>query len=187
MPSLLTRGLTAVALSGLATLAMAGTAHAEGCPYPPTPGVTCVEVNGQAVLSVTVLTTLPATITGDLPPAGDPNYGANTNVVGTGESTPFALGTFQADGAGHLHFTVTIPAGVANGQHEIVMTGVDASGGGLQYRIPFTVAVGAGAAGGLPFTGAEIGVASLVGASLLGVGSFAIVAGRKRKAAALPA
>lgn len=177
------RGLTALTLGGLTSLALVAPAHAATCPpatYPP--GVACTP------FSITVTTTAAGStftihLTGFKP-------GAPVDVVI--HSTPLDLGTFTADAAGAVTATLTLPSSFPAGAHTITASGVNPAGAPLILSAPLTVTaaastVAASTAAGLPFTGFELGAASLLGVGLLGAGSLAVVSGRKRKTGSLPA
>jgi hypothetical protein len=174
------RFLTGLAVAGLATLAVAPAAVAA----PPGPG--CKPVKGK-----------PAYPPGQCKKASTsdstPTRGETvTFYSGEGQFTPGStvhvrlgntdLGTVTADSSGAATFTFKIPSNLRAGKHAIVFTG-DALGSANSVSVPFTV-TGSGTAvagSGLPFTGFELGAASLLGAGLLGAGTVAVVSGRKRK------
>lgn len=185
MRHFLARSMTAMAIAAMATLGLVSPAHAvDGDCYPPDPNVICVVVDASDVASATTLEAGLA-LSIKLPPPGNPVYLRFSKVTGLLESTPQNLGTFTADGSGHLTATFKIPASTPAGLHHVVMTGKDASGKTLVYSIPITITNAAGS--GIPFTGAEVGIASLLGAALVGAGTLAVVTSRRRKAAAQPA
>lgn len=191
------RGLTALTLGGLSSLALVVPAHAATCPpatYPP--GVACVPFS----ITVTVTAagkTFTIHLSGFKP-------GSPVDIVI--HSTPLDLGTFTADATGAVDATLTLPSNFPAGAHTITASGIDAAGKPFILASPLTVAAagstlgtttsatGTSATGtsstssaGLPFTGFELGAASLLGVGLLGAGSLAVVSGRKRKSTATPA
>lgn len=197
MSNTISRALAAVAVAGLATLSAAAPAFANDTPthdcatYPESQG--CQEVvntqltDEEAAKVLSDTTVVPGqlvTVTG-VPPEGREPFAPNTETEATWESHPVFLGAYTANSAGRVSFTFRVPADATPGQHHVVVAGAAADGAVLVYGVPITV-VGDGGAGtgGLPFTGAEIGVASLAGATALGAGTLLVVAGRKRKSAA---
>jgi hypothetical protein len=191
MSKTLSRGLAALAVSGLAVLTLSTPASAVPCPYPnedqdcpaPTSPGSRTTTSGESnqALSGGDTTFAPGeSITVTLPLPGDVPFAPGSEV--TLSLNGFPLGTFTADAAGRVVATFRIPAGTDAGSYTIEAAGVDAAGLALTYSLPITVA-GSGDGGGLPFTGAEVGIASLVGAGLLGAGTIAVAAGRRRKVA----
>jgi LPXTG-motif cell wall-anchored protein len=114
-------------------------------------------------------------------------------------STPTELGTYVADENGEFEITVTVPAGLAAGEHTLVVSGVDADGNVRNVLATVTVdgtgtavvtkatlakATATGLARtGLPNTGADVGVPLAGGAAALILGGGLITAGRRRTAA----
>jgi hypothetical protein len=175
MSRTVTRGLTALALGGLTSLTMVTPAHAVPCPpgtYPT--DLDCIPVT----ITVTVVfggQTFTITLTGWLP---------RSKVTIDIHSATAHLGTFTADGAGVVTATLKVPAGFTPGLHTITATGVGTNGKTRILSAPLTVKATSGTGGvgsGLPFTGFELGAASLLGAGLLGAGTIAVASGRKRK------
>jgi LPXTG-motif cell wall-anchored protein len=169
MSSKAARVVTTLALIGLSTFGMAGTAMAvEDCDYPipstclpATADKTEVGPGGE--------------VSGDVGPVDDP--------VGEYiESTPVFLGTSgPPDAAGIVHYTVKIPANTAPGQHNLVFEGHNATGT-VTFAVPITVTAAPGGGSGLPLTGGQIGAASVLAVGLLGAGTLTVVASRRRKA-----
>ena len=188
MSKTISRGLAAFAVSGIAALSVATPALAVPCPYPneatecpdPAPqGETFTEEETNAALSG------PDTIF----PAGTPITFTIRDKFAPGSVVQvsvngFPLGVFTVGADGTLTGTIRLPADTPVGAATLEFDGFDNAGLGFTAVLPITVtAAGGGDGGGLPFTGAEVGIASLVGAGLLGAGTIAVVAGRRRKVA----
>lgn len=171
MSRTLTRSLSALALGGLTSLTMIGTANAaDPCGttgYPPCPPAISTDTTVTAPGSSFHLT-----LHGFKP-------GSTVTVTVTINGQTVTLGTFVADANGDVSANVALPNSVKAGSYTITASGVDASGAARVLTSAITVAASTG--GGLPFTGQEIGIASLLGAGLVGAGSVAVVAGRRRK------
>lgn len=176
MPKILARGLNVIFFVGALSLAGTGSAlAAPGDQVPCPPGfypanAVCVEASANKTV-VTAGGTITVTVRG---------FQSDGFVTFYLYSTPVSLGTFQADGAGNLTRTFTIPKGTPAGIHHIVATGRDAIGAPRRASVEFRVVAGAQGSG-LPLTGAEIGAGSLLGFALVGGGGVAVVAGRRRK------
>jgi LPXTG-motif cell wall-anchored protein len=102
-------------------------------------------------------------------------------------STPQVLTTVVADASGNFTVEVTIPAGLAAGNHTLVASGVDGSGVLRYVTLPVTVsATGTAAVSGakLANTGADVTVPALGGIATLGLGAGLIVLSRRRRTAA---
>jgi hypothetical protein len=103
------------------------------------------------------------------------------------ESTPILLETVPADATGTVASSVTIPSDAAPGAHDIVVSGVDASGATMSVSIPITVltatTTSAGSGSGLAFTGADIALVTSVGAVALGFGGFLLLSVRRKRQA----
>jgi hypothetical protein len=146
-------------------------AHAVACPpgtYPP--GQQCIPFS----ITVTVVVngqTVTVTVTGFAP------FSKVKIVLQPGS---VGLGTFTTNGSGAVTATLTVPKGLGAGAYTITASGVDANGAVRILSAPLTVK-SAGSGSGLPFTGFELGAASLLGAGLLGAGTIAVASGRKRK------
>lgn len=190
MSKTISRGLAALAVSGLAVLTMSTPASAVPCPYPNADqdcpaenprSRTVSQTESDQALSGSDTTFAPGeTITITLPLPGDVPFAPGSEV--TVSLNGFPIGVFTADALGNVVATFRLPAGTDAGSYTLEVAGVDAAGLALTYSLPITVAAG-GDGGGLPFTGAEVGIASLVGAGLLGAGTIAVGAGRRRKVA----
>lgn len=158
------RGLTALTLTGALSLVGVNAAQAAPCAageYPPA-------VNCEVAVGSTVTLQFGGFVAG-----------SKVRVFVGG----VLVGTFTADANGNVFATFRLPAGVRRGNVPITATG-----GGVTVTRTINVlgngSVGQGAGGGLPFTGAEIGVASLLGFGLVGAGGVAVIAGRRRKSLA---
>jgi hypothetical protein len=107
------------------------------------------------------------------------------------ESQPVLLGSFTADSAGVVDTDVTVPASLPTGAHHLVLQGTAANGGNKTVAIPITVHAAASSRGSsssshagvvsLPTTGREIAGVGATGLALLGAGTFAVYAGRRRR------
>lgn len=173
------RFLTGLAVAGLATLAVAPAAVAA----PPGPGCKPVKGKpayppGQCKKAATSDSTpgVGEDITVD---SGEGEFTDGTDVNVTFESKTIALGTVKANSAGLATITFKVPS-VAAGTHHVVFRG-DFLGTPNTVSVTLQVHGAAAAGAGLPFTGFELGAASLLGAGLLGAGTVAVVSGRKRK------
>ncbi|MEX0832791.1 MAG: hypothetical protein WD276_02785 [Actinomycetota bacterium] len=96
------------------------------------------------------------------------------------------IGTGQVDSEGNFSEPITIPANASPGHHVISVVGLDFACEDVRtVNIGiFISGGGAGGAGGLAFTGANISVGAVILAALVIVGLAAITAGRRRKATA---
>jgi len=120
-----------------------------------------------------------------------------SNVVITLESDPVNLGTFVADSAGRIATNVVVPADFPVGLHTLKLTGTDIGGAVLVLSTGITVASRiqvaptsattaapvASSSGTLPRTGSSATEPTLLaGASLVLLGSVALLAARRRRA-----
>ncbi len=114
-------------------------------------------------------------------------------------SSPIVLGTAVADGAGAFVKTVTVPADLEVGSHNLVASGVDLAGKTHLIRMPVTVAAassggsggsgsgtgaegGEGSAGGsLPNTGVQLARLAIWTGLITGAGFMLIASGRRRR------
>jgi LPXTG-motif cell wall-anchored protein len=76
---------------------------------------------------------------------------------------------------------VTIPAGLANGNHSLVASGVDFNGNAYVMRSDFTVGAAGAQSAKLPYTGASIALPLIGGLAAVGVGGGLLVSARRRK------
>lgn len=191
-------------------------ASGRGCTAAAAPGTThnvvvyAVDSNGRQgewarVTSgvVPVSATVP-TSNGDLTPAagstGSVTPGTKVTLSGTGYmpnstvtllvySEPQVLTTVVTDGTGSFTVEVTVPDGLAAGQHTVVASGIDPLGNVRTMTLPITVTggtTGSGGttgAGGLAYTGADIAGPMIGGVAALAVGAGLLVAARRRSAA----
>ncbi len=176
-------GIAALALAGAGSIAVAPSANAATCTATRTTdgqGTYAVQVTCDAAfLSVTIVTLKNGKVKITVKFDG---FGPGSKVKIFLKSDPVLLGEFTADANGSVTTDVTIPANTANGLHHLEAVGVDANGLFYSVSTPLTVTGSQLAGGGgLPFTGFELGAASLLGAGLLGAGTLAVVSGRKRK------
>jgi hypothetical protein len=166
-----TRSFTVLALGGLSSLALVHGAQAADCTDQYGQASPCVG-SGSSTSSAAPGDTVQETATGFAP-------GSKVDVRFNGQS----VGTYTADATGAVRFAFKVP-NVAAGSYQVLVRGVDATGAAHLVSLPLTVtgaAAVAGSGSGLPFTGFELGAASLLGAGLLGAGTVAVVSGRKRK------
>ena len=165
-----TRALASLAVFGFASLGMVATADAATCTNTADYGTTaCSGTTGSSTVTPGGTTTVTGT---------GFTSGSTVAVTVCGEESD----SLTADDSGTVSGTVTIPSD-ASGSCTITLTGPSSSGGVQVVSLPVTVSsAAAGAADpGLPFTGFELGAASVLGAGLLGAGTIAVLAGRKRK------
>jgi len=106
-------------------------------------------------------------------------FAPNSTVQLTVFSTPVSLGTTVADGTGAFSAEVTIPAGLTNGTHHLVASGVDASGAVRNLVTEVTLSGGTPA---LAYTGFSPAPYIGGGLVLLLAGAGLVVAGRRRRA-----
>jgi hypothetical protein len=98
-------------------------------------------------------------------------------------SEPQVLTSVVTDATGSFTVEVTVPAGLVNGQHTLVASGVDPSGNVRYMTLPVTVTGGTTGVGGLAATGADIAVPLAGGLAVLALGAGLIVVSRRRSAA----
>ena len=194
----------ALAVTGLAVFGLQAPATADHqCPNPPghyPPGQCAVGSDNAGGVSDNT------PVPGQQGQVNSNGHKPNSKATVHAESTPIFLGTFTANAQGVISATVTIPAALSVGRHNIVVRGVAPSGLPLINRFPFTVTSAnaaiargnsgsngpgsgagtgnnAGGGGGvnLPTTGAEIAAVTGVGLALLAGGGLAFYAGRRRR------
>lgn len=109
----------------------------------------------------------------------------NSAVTIVFRSAPVTLGSATTDASGAFTTTVTIPADATPGTHTIAATGVNPNGTPRELASTITVLGAETARGGtLPRTGASMAVpVGISGAALVAVGSLAVLAARRRRAA----
>jgi hypothetical protein len=90
-------------------------------------------------------------------------------------SEPQVLTVVQADENGNFTVTVTVPAGLAPGQHTLVASGFDGDGNLRNVTLPVTVVAG------LAYTGADIAVPAIGGLAALTAGGALLVVARRRR------
>jgi hypothetical protein len=108
-------------------------------------------------------------------------YKPNSAITVAIYSDPQVLTTVFTDANGSFEVTVTVPAGLAEGKHTLVASGVDSDGNVRTLTLPVTVAANGAAV--LASTGADIGLPLAGGAVALALGGGLLVAGRRRSAA----
>ncbi|TQN38096.1 hypothetical protein FHU33_4781 [Blastococcus colisei] len=144
--------------------------------------------------------TVPAS-NGPMTPAagssGKVEAGKTMTVTGTGYapgstvtlliySEPQVLTTVVADSSGNFTATVTVPAGLAPGEHTLVASGYDTNGDQRFTTLAVTVsAAGTATVTGpkLAATGADVTLPAIGGLAVLGLGTGLIVVARRRSAA----
>jgi hypothetical protein len=149
---------------------------------------------GAPVLTATSTTVAP----GGILTCGAANFQPNETVSLVAHSTPVSLGSVKASAAGAWTATLTIPASLGAGAHQIVATGLSS---GETATFNFTVlgtaarstgatATGATATGatsdGLPkaplaFTGTDTIALTSVAAVALAIGGFLVLGSRRRR------
>ena len=102
-------------------------------------------------------------------------------------STPQVLTTVVTDATGSFSLEVTVPAGLAAGQHNLVAAGVDPTGAMRYMTLPVTVTAtvtGGTVATGpqLAFSGADVVVPTIGGVLAVLVGAALLFVGRRRPA-----
>lgn len=210
MSRTLTRGLTALVMTGLATFGLTGVAAAETtCGYAGQPACLPATADKSAVGPG-------GTVTGTAGPVQSGESGpiilASTETAGTGAGSlqlklsavpangsvaggtlaaPVAvgrsaapadvsLGQYTANAAGIIQYAVVIPKNTPGGTYTINLLGHLPTGAEVTYFVPITV-TGAGSGGGLPFTGAEVGMVSAISVGLLAAGTAAVLIARRRR------
>ncbi|MGZ4648356.1 MAG: fibronectin type III domain-containing protein [Blastococcus sp.] len=93
-------------------------------------------------------------------------------------STPQVLKSVMTDGTGSFTVTVTVPAGLAAGNHTLVAAGVDNAGHMRYMTLPVTVSASGQAT--LAYTGASIVTPAIAGLVALVAGAGLLVASRRR-------
>lgn len=94
----------------------------------------------------------------------------HSQVTITLHSDPIVLATATADGNGYVDVTVTIPAGVTVGAHEIQAAGTDPSG--APRTVTQAITIEAGGSGSMPTTGAAIATLTTLAVTLLATGAL---------------
>jgi LPXTG-motif cell wall-anchored protein len=112
-------------------------------------------------------------------------YLPNSTVTVAIYSDPQVLTQVVTDGTGAFTVTVTVPAGLTDGDHTLVASGVDASGAVRYMTLPITVTGGLATAtgpatAGLADTGADVALPLAGGALALLLGGGILVASRRR-------
>lgn len=96
------------------------------------------------------------------------------------------LATVHADDNGEIRDPIKIPADTSPGDHTLRLSGINAQGEDQVVEIALTVrqpgAVGRDRAPGLAATGVDSGLGVLLGIGLLGAGTGAVYAARRRQA-----
>ena len=150
----------------------------------------------SAAVAVPFSTTVPASNGALTPGAGSSSKvvaGKTMVVSGTGYqpgstvtvliySSPQVLTTVVADASGNFTVTVTVPAGLAAGEHTLVASGVDTLGNQRFTTLAVTVSASGGAR--LAYTGTDVLVPALGGLAAVVVGAGLIVVRRRSVASA---
>ncbi|CCG01258.1 exported protein of unknown function [Blastococcus saxobsidens DD2] len=113
-------------------------------------------------------------------------YLPNSTVTVVIYSEPQVLTQVVTDATGSFTATVTVPAGLADGEHTLVGSGVDPAGNLRYLTLPVTVVGGTATATGaavLADTGADIALPLAGGAAALLLGGGLLVASRRRATA----
>jgi len=193
----LAKALTVAAFSSVAVLTAASPAAALCTEnnYPPGTGCAGVEVSDSSVEAGSSIT-----VTGD-----GFRPGARVEIRFDGK----LVGVVQANALGEVQFSFKIPLNTPPGKQPITISGIALDGSSRSISTFISVfAVGQGGGsdgsgngpgsgngagngngggasggdgGGLPFTGFELGAASLIGAGLVGAGTLIVAQGRRRK------
>jgi hypothetical protein len=169
---------------------LAAPAHAQ--PYPPaTSGLTVSESTVSPGERFTVAgdgAEPGATVTFKLTPTNSA-AGAGSRVVAAGPGlaramaavrpqaqSSISLGSTTANADGEFSATLTVPAGTDPGVYTLTAS----SGGEILAVVTIRVAA-ASSAGGLPFTGSDVGPGLAVGAILIVAGGLLLLAVRRRR------
>ncbi|UWZ38939.1 fibronectin type III domain-containing protein [Dactylosporangium roseum] len=97
-------------------------------------------------------------------------------------SAPTVLATVTTDGSGNFTKAVTVPPGLASGQHTFVAAGVAPDGLPHSMKLVITVAAAGTSDGSLPVTGAALTTIVLAGAGMVLAGGGLTFASRPRRA-----
>jgi hypothetical protein len=104
-------------------------------------------------------------------------YAPNTTITLAIYSTPQVLTTTVTDASGNFTATVTVPAGLAAGNHTLVASGVDSSGNPRYVNLAVTVSSSGKAM--LAYTGADVALPSIVGLVGVSLGAGLIIVRRR--------
>jgi hypothetical protein len=104
-------------------------------------------------------------------------FGAFSTVTMLIYSEPQVLTTVVTDGTGSFSVEVTVPAGLAVGQHTLVAAGVDAAGQLRYLTLPITVTAGGAM---LAATGADVTAPAIGGLAAVLLGAGLLVVARRR-------
>jgi hypothetical protein len=108
--------------------------------------------------------------------SGD-GYMPNSTITVLLYSTPQILTTTVTDGNGAFTVTVTVPAGLAVGQHTLVAAGLDPNGEMRYVTLPITVTAGGAM---LANTGADVTAPAIGGLAAVLVGAGLLTVARRR-------
>lgn len=156
-----------------------------GLPATVTPAAVASPVVPATVPAKSGDLTRPAGQTGSVTPGkkvtlSGTGYLANSTISVAIYSTPQVLTTVVTDGTGSFTVEVTVPDGLASGQHTLVASGVDSLGNVRYLNLPVTVVGGTTGSGGLAYTGASVAGPMIGGVAALAVGAGLLVASRRR-------
>ena len=104
-------------------------------------------------------------------------YAPNSTITLAIYSTPQVLTTVVTDASGNFTATVTVPAGLAAGNHTLVASGVDSSGNVRYVNLAVTVSSGGKAT--LAYTGADVVPPALGGLAAVALGTGLILVRRR--------
>jgi hypothetical protein len=107
-------------------------------------------------------------------------YAPNTLVTVLIYSEPQVLGSTWTDGTGSFSVEVTVPAGLAAGNHTLVAAGVDPNGEMRYLTLPVTVTGDGGAQ--LAYTGADVVLPTIGGLLAVLAGAGLLLVARRRPA-----
>jgi hypothetical protein len=115
------------------------------------------------------------------------NFQPNSSEVITMESSPVTLGTITVNSVGSGTLLATIPANFDLGSHTVFATGPNQDPRIVTVGTGLTVIADTAVLGeSLSRTGAQIGMYTLIGFGLLGLGALLVAATRRRRNTATP-
>lgn len=102
------------------------------------------------------------------------------------QSDPIVIGTYQADAAGRIELTLTVPEGLPPGEHDVIVEGFAPDGSVRQFVQPIIIGDAATPTTGplapiLPRTGSDPTSMSVAAVLLVVAGAVALLLGRPRR------
>ena len=110
------------------------------------------------------------------------NFQPNSSEVITMESSPVTLGTITVNSAGSGSLVTSIPSNFDLGGHTVFATGPNQDPRTVTIGTGLTVVASSAVQGeSLSRTGAQIGIYTVIGFALLGLGALLVTATRRRR------